>query len=92
MERTILNYVIPLEPVEDHFRANIHTALHEGHCSGAGGYTLGDVAACGKAMAEHSRSVRRKGWQRCGFVKLNDKHCSYTAQSGEKVKELGMKK
>ena len=88
----MVKQVVPLQPMEDRVRADIHTAAHRGPHAGAGVYALKEAAACGKPVLEQGRSVRRKGWQRCSVMNLNDKpHSSCTAQGGQEIEELEMK-
>ncbi|KAK4806858.1 hypothetical protein QYF61_012587 [Mycteria americana] len=50
MVKTMVMQVVPLQPMEVHSGADIHTAAHGGPHAGAGGYALKEVAARGESM------------------------------------------
>ncbi|PKU48763.1 hypothetical protein llap_939 [Limosa lapponica baueri] len=52
MEKIMVMKVVSLQPNEDNSGADIHTAVHGGSYTAAGGYALKEDAACGYALKE----------------------------------------
>jgi len=78
MEMAIVKQIVPLQPVEDHIRADIHTAACGGPHAAAGGYALKGSCILWKAYTragssqelcpmERSPCRRRFSGRNCGL-------------------------
>ena len=60
----MVTQVVPLQPMEDHAGADIHTAARGGPHAGAGGYALKEAAACGEPMQKQAPGRTRDPMER----------------------------